>query len=69
MGKLAQARLQLQLYNIFNTPQFTTLNTALTFQDDPNVPGLDNLLLTSTTTAGGTRPGTLPAPTRRVSSA
>jgi hypothetical protein len=48
-GKEAQARLQLQLYNVFNTPQFTTLNTALTFQDDPNVPGLDNLLLTSTT--------------------
>ena len=47
-GKEAQARVQLQLYNIFNTPQFTTLNTGLTFQDDPNVPGLDNLLLTST---------------------
>ena len=31
--------LQLQLYNIFNTPQFTTMNTALTFADDPNVPG------------------------------
>ena len=37
------------LYNVFNTPQFTTLNTALTFRDDPSVPGLDNLLLTSTT--------------------
>ena len=43
-GRQVQARLQLQLYNIFNTPQFTTLNTALTFQDDPNVPGVDNLL-------------------------
>ena len=48
LGRDAQARLQLQLYNIFNTAQFTTLNTALTFQDDPAVPGLDNLLLTST---------------------
>jgi hypothetical protein len=48
LGSQAQARLQLQLYNIFNTAQFTNLNTTLTFQDDPNVPGLDNLLLTST---------------------
>jgi hypothetical protein len=48
-GRQVNARLQLQLYNVFNTPQFTTLNTALTFRDDPNVPGLDNLLLTSTT--------------------
>ena len=44
----AQVRLQLQLYNIFNTAEFTSMNTNLTFQDDPNVPGLDNLLLTST---------------------
>jgi hypothetical protein len=48
LGANAQARVQLQLYNIFNTAQFTNLNTALTFQDDPNVPGVDNLLLTST---------------------
>ena len=48
-GQQVQARLQLQLYNIFNTPQFTVLNTALAFRDDPSVPGLDNLLLTSTT--------------------
>jgi hypothetical protein len=43
-----QARLQLQLYNVFNTPQFNALNTALQFQDDPNVPGVDSLLLNST---------------------
>jgi hypothetical protein len=48
LGSNANARVQLQLYNVFNTAQFTTLNTALTFQDDPSVPGLDNLLLTST---------------------
>jgi hypothetical protein len=48
LGSQAQARLQLQLYNIFNTAQFTNLNTTLQFQDDPTVPGLDNLLLTST---------------------
>lgn len=41
----------LQLYNIFNTAQFTNLDTALTFQDDPNVPGVDNLRLTNTTAA------------------
>jgi hypothetical protein len=39
---------QLQLYNIFNLVQFTSMSTGLSFQDDPNVPGLDNLLLTST---------------------
>jgi hypothetical protein len=49
MGRNAQVRLQLQLYNIFNTAQFTSMNTGLTFQDDPAVPGLDNNLLTSTT--------------------
>jgi hypothetical protein len=49
MGRDAQVRLQLQLYNIFNTPEFTTMNTTLTFVDDPNVPGLDNNTLTSTT--------------------
>jgi hypothetical protein len=48
LGGNAQARVQLQLYNVFNTAQFTNMNTALTFQDDPTVPGLDNLLLTST---------------------
>jgi hypothetical protein len=48
LGKQVNGRLQLQVYNIFNTPQFTTLNTALTFADDPNVPGPDSLLLTST---------------------
>ncbi len=59
-GKETQARVQLQLYNIFNTPQFTTLNTGLTFQDDPSVPGVDSLLQTSTNVgrytvpAGGT---------------
>ena len=42
------ARLQLQLYNGFNTPQLNQLNTALQFQDDPTVPGLDSLLLNST---------------------
>jgi hypothetical protein len=49
LGRDAQVRLQLGLYNIFNTPQFTTLSTGLTFADDPNVPGVDNLVLTSTT--------------------
>ena len=48
-GSQAQARLQLQLYNIFNTAQFTTLNPTLQFLDDPNVPGVDNLLFQSTT--------------------
>ena len=47
-GRQVNGRVQLQLYNIFNTPQFTTMNTALTFADDPNVPGVDSLLLTST---------------------
>jgi hypothetical protein len=47
-GADTRARVQLQLYNVFNTPQFITLNRTLTFQDDPKVPGLDNLLLTST---------------------
>ena len=47
-GRLVQARLQLQLYNVFNTPQFNTLNTTLTYQDDPNIPGPDSLLLQST---------------------
>ncbi|MEO8483918.1 MAG: hypothetical protein ABI634_17035, partial [Acidobacteriota bacterium] len=49
LGRSAQARLQMQLYNIFNTAQFTTMATGLTFQDDPAVPGVDSLLLTSTT--------------------
>jgi hypothetical protein len=49
LGPDAQVRLQLQLYNIFNLVQFTSMNTGLSFQDDPNVPGLDNLVLTSTT--------------------
>jgi hypothetical protein len=48
LGSNAQARVQLQLYNIFNLVQFTSMSTGLTFQDDPTVPGLDNLLLTST---------------------
>ena len=42
------ARVQLQLYNIFNTAQFTSLSTGLAFADDPNVAGVDSLLLTST---------------------
>jgi hypothetical protein len=45
----AQVRLQLQFYNLFNSAQFTTMNTNLQFADDPNVPGTDSLLLTSTT--------------------
>jgi hypothetical protein len=45
LGRDAQARLQLQLYNIFNMVQFTTMNTQLQFRDDPNVPGTDNLIL------------------------
>ena len=49
MGRNAQVRLQLQMYNIFNMVQFTNLDTTLNFQDDPSVPGIDNLLLTSTT--------------------
>jgi hypothetical protein len=57
LGQQVQARLQLQLYNVFNTPQFTTLNTALQFRDDPNVPGLDNLVVTSTTHGRYTVPG------------
>jgi len=64
-----QARPRLQLYNVFNTPQFTTLNTALTFQEDPSVPGLDNLLLTSTAHGRYVVPVNVQAPTRRVSSA
>ena len=48
LGRDANMRLQLQLYNLFNMVQFTNLNTTLQFQDDPNVPGIDNLLLTST---------------------
>ena len=72
-GRQVQARLQLQLYNIFNTPQFTTLNTALAYQDDPNIPGPDSLLLTNTTAARYMtyrqhRP-VVPAQTPRVSSA
>jgi hypothetical protein len=31
------------------TLQYTNLDTTLQFQDDPSVPGTDNLLLTSTT--------------------
>jgi hypothetical protein len=38
----------LQLYNIFNMVQFTTMNTALQFRDDPNVDGTDNLILNTT---------------------
>ena len=48
LGSNSRLRLQLQMYNIFNMVQFTTLNTTLNFQDDPSVPGVDNLLLTST---------------------
>jgi hypothetical protein len=51
LGSGAQARLQLQIYNIFNQVQYTNLDTTLNFQDDPSVPGIDNLLLTSTTHA------------------
>ena len=47
LGRDAQARIQLQLYNVLNLVQFTTVNTALGFQDDPSVPGVDNLLLTT----------------------
>jgi hypothetical protein len=36
---------------ISNMVQFTNLNTDLQFQDDPSVPGVDNLLLASTTHA------------------
>ena len=42
-------RLQLQMYNIFNMVQFTRMVTNLQFQDDPTVPGMDNLRLNSTT--------------------
>jgi hypothetical protein len=49
LGYGAQVRLQVQLYNIFNMVQFTNLDTHLQIQDDPSVPGVDNLLLTSTT--------------------
>jgi hypothetical protein len=42
------ARVQLQLYNIFNAAEFTSMNTGLQFADDPNVPGVDSLLLTTT---------------------
>ncbi|MCC7042337.1 MAG: hypothetical protein IT183_00605, partial [Acidobacteria bacterium] len=48
LGRDANARVQMQFFNAFNLVQFTSMNTGLTFQDDPNVPGLDNLLLTST---------------------
>jgi hypothetical protein len=48
LGQDAQARVQLQLYNIFNLVQFTSMNTALQFRDDPNVPGTDNLILNTT---------------------
>jgi hypothetical protein len=44
----AQVRLQLQFYNLFNTAQFTQMNTTLQFADDPNVPGPDSLRLNST---------------------
>ena len=44
----ATARVQLQLYNVFNSAQFTTMNTTLEFADEPNVPGQDSLRLTST---------------------
>ena len=33
LGSNANARIQLQLFNIFNTAQFTTLNTNLNFLD------------------------------------
>ena len=48
-ARTVNARVQLQLYNIFNTAEFTTMSTGLSFADDPNVPGVDSLLLTSTT--------------------
>jgi len=42
------ARVQLQLYNVFNSAEFTSMNTGLQFADDPDVPGVDSLLLTTT---------------------
>lgn len=66
MGPNAQVRLQLQMYNIFNVVQFTNLDTTMNFQDDPSVPGIDNLLLTSTThgryTFTNSNIGTTPPP-------
>jgi hypothetical protein len=49
IGRDSQVRLQLQLYNIFNQAEFTSMSTGLQFVDDPAVAGLDNNLLTSTT--------------------
>ena len=49
LGRDAQARLQLQLYNIFNTAQFTNLNTDAEVPGRSERAGMDNLLLTSTT--------------------
>jgi hypothetical protein len=51
LGRDAQVRLQLQLYNMFNLVQFTTLNTGLQFRDDPAVPGVDNNILNTTNPA------------------
>jgi hypothetical protein len=48
LGRDANARVQLQLYNVFNQVEFTTMNTTLQFRDDPNVPGTDNLILNTT---------------------
>jgi hypothetical protein len=59
LGPNAGARVQLQWFNIFNTAQFTNLNTTMQFADDPNVPGVDSLRLNSTDTGrftGGINP-------------
>ena len=40
---------------MFNLVQFTTMNTALQFRDDPTVPGTDNLILNTV------NPGRYPA--------
>jgi hypothetical protein len=64
LGPNAGARVQLQWFNIFNTAQFTNLNTTMQFADDPNVPGVDSLRLNSTDTgrftAAGGNPGINP---------
>src|SRR5690349_13802716 len=48
LGRDANARVQLQLYNIFNSVQFTRMTADLQFRDDPNIPGTDSLLLNTT---------------------
>jgi hypothetical protein len=42
LGRAAQVRIQLQLYNVFNAVQFTTMNTTLQFT------GVNNSVLNST---------------------